>query len=116
MRSGLSPQLTLEGAMLRQGAFRDVPPGGSISAFTYVALRGGDPAGIADPIKFKEGTPDEHADNALARLKAVLARFENIDEPYRSLVSPMWKTRYGDYDHLARVKEWSAGAEEEDEW
>jgi hypothetical protein len=20
----------------------------------------------------------------------------------------MWKTRYGDYDHLARVKEWSA--------
>jgi ATP-dependent helicase/nuclease subunit B len=20
----------------------------------------------------------------------------------------MWKNRYGDYDHLARVKEWSA--------
>ena len=27
----------------------------------------------------------------------------------------MWKTHYGDYDHLARVKEWSAtgGGEEE---
>ena len=25
---------------------------------------------------------------------------------------PMWKTRYGDYDHLARVKEWSLGGEE----
>jgi ATP-dependent helicase/nuclease subunit B len=23
-------------------------------------------------------------------------------------VHPMWKTHYGDYDHLARVKEWSA--------
>jgi hypothetical protein len=21
----------------------------------------------------------------------------------------MWKTHYGDYDHLARVKEWSLG-------
>jgi hypothetical protein len=26
----------------------------------------------------------------------------------------MWKTRYGDYDHLARIKEWSAGREEEE--
>src|SRR4029078_11327912 len=36
-------------------------------------------------------------------------------KPYLSLVHPMWKTHYGDYDHLARVKEWSlAGGEEED--
>jgi hypothetical protein len=28
-------------------------------------------------------------------------------------VHPMWKTHYGDYDHLARVKEWSlAGGSE----
>jgi hypothetical protein len=25
----------------------------------------------------------------------------------------MWKTRYGTYDHLARVKEWSIGGDEE---
>jgi ATP-dependent helicase/nuclease subunit B len=116
VRSGLSPQLTLEGAMLRQGAFGGVAAGASISEIAYVALRGGEPPGAAEPITFKEGTPDEHADKALARLKAVLARFEDQQEPYRSLVSPMWKTRYGDYDHLARVKEWSAGAEEEEEW
>ena len=50
------------------------------------------------------------------RLIAILARFEDEEMPYRSLVSPMWKTRYGDYDHLARVKEWSAagGLEEDD--
>ncbi len=36
-------------------------------------------------------------------------------EPYRSLVHPMWKKHYGDYDHLARVKEWAAsGGESED--
>jgi ATP-dependent helicase/nuclease subunit B len=101
--------------MLRQGAFGGVAAGASISTIAYVALRGGEPPGAAEPITFKEGTPDEHADRALARLKAVLARFENQQEPYRSLVSPMWKTRYGDYDHLARVKEWSAGAEEDEE-
>jgi hypothetical protein len=25
----------------------------------------------------------------------------------------MWKTRYGAYDHLARVKEWSVGGDDE---
>jgi hypothetical protein len=25
----------------------------------------------------------------------------------------MWKARYGPYDHLARVKEWSVGEDEE---
>jgi hypothetical protein len=29
----------------------------------------------------------------------------------------MWTTHYGDYDHLARVKEWSAtGGEIDDIW
>ncbi len=113
VRTGLSPQLTLEGAILRAGAFEDVPAG-SLSQFAYVSLRGRDPAGEESAIEFKDGTADHHADKALAKLKAIVARFEDEATPYRSLVSPMWKTRYGDYDHLARVKEWSAGAEDEE--
>ena len=27
----------------------------------------------------------------------------------------MWRTRYGDYDHLARVKEWSSNGGEIDD-
>jgi hypothetical protein len=27
-------------------------------------------------------------------------------------VLSMWKSRYGTYDHLARVKEWSVGDED----
>jgi ATP-dependent helicase/nuclease subunit B len=115
VRTGLSPQLTLEGAMLREGAFKDVPPG-SIAEIAYVSVRGRDPAGEVKPIEFTDGaTPDQHADKALARLKSIIARFEDDATPYRSLVSPMWKTRYGDYDHLARVKEWSAGAEDDED-
>jgi ATP-dependent helicase/nuclease subunit B len=117
VRTGLSPQLTLEGAIVRAGAFPNIPRGVSLAEYVYVAVRGGDPAGEAKPIEFKEGDPNSHADGALARLIAILARFEDEDMPYRSLVSPMWKTRYGDYDHLARVKEWSAtgGVDEGDE-
>jgi ATP-dependent helicase/nuclease subunit B len=113
VRSGLSPQLTLEGAILRQGGFKGVTPG-SLAEFAYVSLRGREPAGEEKPIEFKDGTPDEHADKALARLRDVVERFADVNTPYRSLVSPMWKTRYGDYDHLARVAEWSAGGEDEE--
>jgi len=113
VRTGLSPQLTLEGAILRAGKFKDVQ--GSLGELAYVALRGRDPAGEATPIEFKDGlTPDQHADKALSKLKGIIARFSKEAEPYRALVSPMWKTRYGDYDHLARVAEWSAGGEDED--
>jgi ATP-dependent helicase/nuclease subunit B len=113
VRTGLSPQLTLEGAILRAGKFKDVPPG-SISELAYVSVRGRDPAGEAKPIEFKDGTADVHADRALTRLREVIGRFADVQTPYRSLVSPMWKTRYGDYDHLARVAEWSAGGEDEE--
>jgi ATP-dependent helicase/nuclease subunit B len=107
VRTGLAPQLTLEAAILRAGKFRDIA-GGSVAELAYVGLRGGEPAGIHVPIEFKEGTPDSHADKALSRLTAIALRFEDETTPYRSLVSPMWSRRYGDYDHLARVKEWSA--------
>ena len=44
-----------------------------------------------------------------------MRRFDDDSEPYRSLVHPMWKARYGDYDHLARVKEWSSTGGPEDD-
>jgi ATP-dependent helicase/nuclease subunit B len=113
VRTGLAPQLTLEAAILRDGKFGELAPG-PVSALSYVTLRGGNPAGRDAPIEFKEGTPDSQAEHALARLKEVAAKFADEATPYLSLVHPMWKTHYGDYDHLARVKEWSltGGVEE----
>jgi ATP-dependent helicase/nuclease subunit B len=107
VRTGLAPQLTLEAAILRGGGFNTIAAG-SVSEIAYVTLKGGEPAGKPHDIDFKEGAPDSQADHALGKLKALAAKFENEAEPYRSLVHPMWKTHYGDYDHLARVKEWSA--------
>jgi ATP-dependent helicase/nuclease subunit B len=115
VRTGLAPQLTLEAAILRGGGFQRIAAG-SVSEISYVTLKGGEPAGKPNEIDFKDGTPDSQADHALARLKEIAAKFENLATPYLSLVHPMWTTHYGDYDHLARVKEWSlSGGQDEGE-
>jgi ATP-dependent helicase/nuclease subunit B len=109
VRTGLAPQLTLEAAMLRNGGFADIAAGGSVAELVYVLLKGGEPAGDAKAIAFKDGTTaDFQADRALDKLRGLARRFEDETTPYRSLVHPMWTTHYGDYDHLARVKEWSS--------
>jgi ATP-dependent helicase/nuclease subunit B len=106
--SGLSPQLTLEGAILRAGRFPGIAQGASIAELLYVSIRGGNPPGEPKPIAWKDSTPDAEADEALRRLAGVAARFADAATPYRSRERPMWARRaYGDYDHLARVKEWS---------
>jgi len=115
VRTGLAPQLTLEAAILRSGGFEKVPAG-SVSQISYVRLKGGDPPGEPKDIKFSKDTPDFYADDALKKLTSVVRKFLLDDEPYRSLVHPMWKKHYGEYDHLARVKEWAAsGGESEAE-
>ncbi|MEP7031712.1 MAG: double-strand break repair protein AddB, partial [Pseudolabrys sp.] len=107
VRTGMAPQLTLEAAILRAGGFKTIAPG-PVSELNYVTLKGGEPAGKPNEITFKDGSaPDAHADYSLARLKELAAKFEDATTPYLSLVHPKWKTHYGDYDHLARVKEWS---------
>jgi ATP-dependent helicase/nuclease subunit B len=108
VRTGLAPQLTLEAAILRKGGFAGIPAGGSVAELLYVLLKGGQPAGEPKSIVFKEGNPDSQADRALAKLTQLAQHFDDESTPYRSLVHPMWRTHYGDYDHLARVKEWSS--------
>jgi ATP-dependent helicase/nuclease subunit B len=116
VRTGLAPQLTLEAAILRNGGFTDIPAG-SVAQIGYVLLKGGARPGEPKLIDFTEGTPDSQADRALGKLAALAQKFADESTPYRSLVHPMWTTHYGDYDHLARVKEWSAtGGEIDDFW
>jgi ATP-dependent helicase/nuclease subunit B len=113
VRMGLSPQLTLEAAILRQGGFAGIDAGSSVGELAYVRISGNNPPGEYKTLelKIKNETPqlpDEAADYALAQLAALIRRFENEAEPYRSLNLPMWTNRYGSYDDLARIKEWSA--------
>jgi ATP-dependent helicase/nuclease subunit B len=120
VRMGLSPQLTLEAAILRQGGFEGIAAGASVSELLYVRLSGNNPPGKSILLELKVNKsdapqfPDDAADYARRRLEELIRRFDDEEQPYRSLVLSMWSDRYGRYDDLARIKEWSAGGLGED--
>jgi ATP-dependent helicase/nuclease subunit B len=107
--AGLTPQMTLEAAMVRAGAFAGISAGRSVSDLAWLKLG---VIGRQDPYQtaVKRGeSADELADRAHANLIALATAFANPDHPYRSRTRPrMESSRYiGDYDHLARVREWA---------
>jgi ATP-dependent helicase/nuclease subunit B len=114
VRMGLSPQLTLEAAILREGGFPNIPAGSSVSQIAYVRLSGNNPPGEQKPLELKikqsdqPQPPDLAAAEARSKLEALIRAFENEDQAYTSLNLSMWSNRYGSYDDLARIKEWSA--------
>ena len=114
VRMGLSPQLTLEAAILREGGFVDILAGSSVREIGYVRLSGNNPPGEQKPLELKikqsdtPQPPDDAADEARRKLEELIRSFENEDQAYTSLNLSMWSNRYGRYDDLARIKEWSA--------
>ena len=114
VRMGLSPQLTLEAAILREGGFSRIPAGSSVSELIYVRLSGNNPPGEHRSLELKINKsdtpqpPDEAAASARRELETLVRKFEDEDQAYTSLNLSMWANRYGHYDDLARIKEWSA--------
>ena len=116
VRIGISPQLTLEAAILRRGGFPGIAAGGSVAELVYVSLKGGEPAGEEQADRLQGRRRRRRMPSARSpSSQAVAQRFEDEQQPYLPLVLSMWKSRYGTYDHLARVKEWSVGGGEDDE-
>ena len=114
VRMGLSPQLTLEAAILREGGFAGIPAESHVSELAYVRLSGNNPPGEARPLELRVNPgeppqpPDAAAAEARSKLELLIRDFENESQPYTSLNLSMWSNRYGRYDDLARIKEWSA--------
>ena len=117
VRIGMSPQLTLEAAILRGGGFRRHRGGCVGRRARLCRAQGRRAAGRrqADRVqgrRRRHSTPTARSASSQAWSRA----FEDEQQPYLPLVLPMWKNRYGTYDHLARVKEWSVGeADDEDD-
>ena len=104
--TGLAPQLTLEAAMLARGAFGDVPHATPVGAL-YLKLGGAKGGEIRD-LTFKDVSFVDVVERHFAELVRLLEQFASADTPYLSRPHPKFAGREGDYDHLARVKEWSA--------
>ena len=105
VKSGLSPQLSLEAAMAVQGAFEGVEPA-EVAELIYLRLTGGREPGEGRKLD-KEIA--EIAADAFEGLVRRIVAFDDADTPYLSRPCPMFVGRYNDYDHLARVKEWVTG-------
>ncbi|MEE7484707.1 double-strand break repair protein AddB [Methylobacterium oryzae] len=116
--SGFSPQLTLEAAMLMHGAFADLPAVKTTPDLLYVHASGGRKPFVPIPVKPPRGEERgveaivaEHA----ARLRGLVARFMTGEAAYTARPYPQYASKYGAYDHLARVLEWSLAGDESGE-
>ena len=112
VKAGFSPQLTLEAAMLQHGGFEGLPPLETEQAI-YLKL-GGAAGGEEKHAGGKSEDIGDLAEQHFAGLKMLLDAFACEDTPYLSLPFPKFAPRFSDYDHLARVKEWSATGGESD--
>ncbi len=118
VKTGFSPQLTLEAAMLKRDAFKGLI-GRSNEALAYVKLGG--KAGGSERLIFasqKSTESDELVEQHFAEFLELIDDFWNGARPFSSRPYPEFLKDHAKYDHLARVREWSltgGGSEKEGE-
>lgn len=104
---GISPQLPLEALIVAKGGFDGVK--GVASELVYWRVTGGGKAPVSQKIFTGAEVLAAQAEDGL---RALVASFDQAETPYRSQPRATALPRFSDYDHLARVREWSvAGGE-----
>ncbi|NKB50481.1 MAG: double-strand break repair protein AddB [Alphaproteobacteria bacterium] len=103
--AGFAPQLPLEAAMAIAGGFDEMAPG-TVGGLEYWRLSGGRVVGAVSSVG--GDAPDALARQAADGLAHLIETFDDPATPYESRPRANWAPRYSDYEHLARVKEWSA--------
>jgi ATP-dependent helicase/nuclease subunit B len=102
LEAGYAPQLPLEAAMAAAGAFAEIDPGAT-AELAYWRLRGGREAG---EILVVPGDPMDRAATAMARLRQLIAAFEDPAMAYLPVPDPDFLPAAGPYDQLSRRGEW----------
>ena len=105
--AGYAPQLPLEALIAEAGGFNGVPAA-KVEALAFWHLAGTRIAGAVCHLE-DIATLVSDAGEGLRRL---VERFDDPMTPYLARPRPAMAPRYSDYEHLARVKEWSTGGDE----
>jgi len=118
VRTGFSPQLSLTAAIARAGGFPGIgsPEPGQLLYVTVTGRR--PPATEADrsgDAQSRDAQPiASTVDEALEGLNRLIRAYERPSQAYVSRAAPQFAQRpVSDYDHLARVREWSVADESE---
>ncbi len=101
--AGFAPQLPLEAAIANAGGFAGITPK-LVRGLDYWRLRGGPTAGEIIPVG---DDPVELAQKAKEGLIALIKLFDDVNTPYESRPRPENAPKFSDYEHFARIKEWS---------
>jgi ATP-dependent helicase/nuclease subunit B len=94
--------LPLEGAILGGGGFVQI---GARATDELIYIRFSGDASAGDVRRVKDGAA--LVAKAEADLTDLIALFDDSGHPYLSRIAPYRADTAGDYDHLARVREWS---------
>jgi ATP-dependent helicase/nuclease subunit B len=110
----IAPQLALEGALLMHGGFTAIGRR-KPAELAYVRLKANGNV-IEESILDPKGRPPKSgpqiSEEAWQRLEELLTDYGNQDRGYTSRALPFREgDTEGDYDHFARVLEWSAGGD-----
>ncbi len=105
--SGLAPQLPIEALIAECGGFARVAQA-EAALLLFLQLKGSEPvAGVAqDPLGTKRDLR-QVLDEAAAGLARLIAHFDDPATPYLPVPRPEIAPAYSDYQHLARIGEWS---------
>ncbi len=105
IKSGTTPQLALEALIAAAGGFAGLEPA-EVTLLSHWRLSGGDPAGEVSDVK---GDTAELLATTRQGIERLVAAYDDDATPYRAKPRPALAPRWADYDHLARVREWSGG-------
>jgi ATP-dependent helicase/nuclease subunit B len=117
--TGFSPQLTLTAAILAEGGFADIGPA-EPGELIYLRVTGRRPPGAVE-LRAAPGGGEKLADSrraaeaALEGLARLICDYRDPERGYASRIAPQFVRLYAsEYDHLARVFEWSTSGEDDE--
>ncbi len=102
-----SPQLPLTALIAEQGGFPDVSAA-PIAGYAYMRILNRREKSSENHRTLENKEASDAITDAAMRLRELIIAFDDPSTPYRSQPHPQFTDQFGDYDQLARRKEWGA--------
>lgn len=115
VKAGFAPQLTLEAAIAERGGFATIGEGARVEAAAYVKFGAAEEEAKHTELVWPDRSLADVIDDHYQGLIQLLDSFTDPSTGYMARPFPQFAARFNAYDHLSRVKEWTAGGADEDE-